>query len=334
MKQWLNLSKCSLLFNIVSPVINALLPSVLQRFDSHGIEALILILEKVLNCWCDLLSVWYCFPAKCFFSCRGTENSQMVPNQENVEGDQSHSQAQQPLQPQICVQEHCLGKQSTPFLRFPGYLRNVPVLLLQCGFIWKETMQLVSGKVSLLWHNSFLYPFHIAKCAVTPHWTPLSIHPLCCCYTPVCFHTECRISAFWRVRFKKRSKIEQKDIITPMHCLAFPSALFGAPFHIDNRTVANCGFWLEYASKTPLEVGADLPRWMRLFWLRCQIMRLRSVHIKPHYSQNAFDSALLAWYERGISQPMNFSAHPRSCLFHIFIVEIGMCGIWKPNHVL
>ena len=72
---------------------------------------------------------------------------------------------------------------------------------------------------------------------------------------------------FWRVRFKKRSKIEQKDIITPMHCLAFPSALFGAPFHIDNRTVANCGFWLEYASKTPLEVGADLPRRMRLFWL-------------------------------------------------------------------
>ena len=116
----------------------------------------------------------------------------------------------------------------------------------------------------------------------------------------VCFHTEHRISAFWKVRFKKRSKIEQKDNITPMHCLAFPSALFGAPFHIDNRTVADCGFWLEYASKTPLEVVADLPHRMRLFWLRCQIMRLRSVHIKPHYSQNAFDSALLAWYERGI----------------------------------
>ena len=116
----------------------------------------------------------------------------------------------------------------------------------------------------------------------------------------VCFHTEHRISAFWKVRFKKRSKIEQKDIITPMHCLAFPSALFGAPFHIDNRTVADCGFWLEYASKTPLEVVADLPHRMRLFWLRYQIMRLRSVHIKPHYSQNAFDSALLAWYERGI----------------------------------
>ena len=121
----------------------------------------------------------------------------------------------------------------------------------------------------------------------------------------VCFHTEHRISAFWKVRFKKRSKIEQKDIITPMHCLAFPSALFGAPFHTDNRTVADCGFWLEYASKTPLEVVADLPHRMRLFWLRCQIMRLRSVHIKPHYSQNAFDSALLAWYERGIRQPVD-----------------------------
>ena len=85
-------------------------------------------------------------------------------------------------------------------------------------------------------------------------------------YASVCFHTERRISAFWRVQFKKTEcKIEQKDIITPMHCLAVPSALFGAPFHIDNRTVANCGFWLEYASKTPLEVGADLPRRMRLF---------------------------------------------------------------------
>ena len=119
----------------------------------------------------------------------------------------------------------------------------------------------------------------------------------------VCFHTEHRISAFWKVRFKNRSKIEQD--ITPMHCLAFPSALFGAPFHIDNRTVADCGFWLEYASKTPLEVVADLPHRMRLFWLRCQIMRLRSVHIKPRYSQNAFDSALLAWYERGISLQSN-----------------------------
>ena len=34
----------------------------------------------------------------------------MVPNQENMEGDQpfqSHRHTQQPLQPQNCVQEHC-----------------------------------------------------------------------------------------------------------------------------------------------------------------------------------------------------------------------------------
>ena len=37
-----------------------------------------------------------------------------------------------------------------------------PKVLIQCGFIWKETMHLVSRKefnacqVSLLWHNSFL----------------------------------------------------------------------------------------------------------------------------------------------------------------------------------
>ena len=84
--------------------------------------------------------------------------------------------------------------------------------------------------------------------------------------------------------------------------LAFPSASFGAPLHIYNRTVANCGFWLEYTSKTPLELVADLRRRMRLFWLRCQKVRLRSIHTKLHYSQNPLDSALLAWYERGIRQ--------------------------------
>ena len=96
----------------------------------------------------------------------------MVPNQ-NMEGDQpvqSHSHTQQPLQPQTCVQEHCPGETGIPNVSFPGCLRNVsstsfhsPELHIQCGFIWKDTMQLASGKVefnacqvSLLWHNSFL----------------------------------------------------------------------------------------------------------------------------------------------------------------------------------
>ena len=73
-----------------------------------------------------------------------------------MEGDQpvqSHNYAQQPLQPQTCVQEHCPIKTGLPSSFFPGRLRNVssttfqsPELLIQCGFIWKKIMQIVSGK--------------------------------------------------------------------------------------------------------------------------------------------------------------------------------------------
>ena len=38
------------IFNIVSPAVRTLLPSVLQCLDFRGIEALILVLEKVLDC--------------------------------------------------------------------------------------------------------------------------------------------------------------------------------------------------------------------------------------------------------------------------------------------
>ena len=51
----------------------------------------------------------------------GNKNGQMVPNQENMEGDQpvqSHSHAQQPLQPQTCVQEHFPGKTGLPLAVF------------------------------------------------------------------------------------------------------------------------------------------------------------------------------------------------------------------------
>ena len=50
MTQWSNLTKCGLFFNIVSPAVHTLLPSVLQHLDSRDVEALILILEKVFNC--------------------------------------------------------------------------------------------------------------------------------------------------------------------------------------------------------------------------------------------------------------------------------------------
>ena len=55
MMQWSNLTKCGLFLNIVSPAVQTLLPSVLQHLHSHGKEALILILEKVLNCRYDLI---------------------------------------------------------------------------------------------------------------------------------------------------------------------------------------------------------------------------------------------------------------------------------------
>ena len=46
MMQWSNFTKCCLFFNIVSPAVHTLLLVVMQRLDSHGIEALILILGK------------------------------------------------------------------------------------------------------------------------------------------------------------------------------------------------------------------------------------------------------------------------------------------------
>ena len=48
----------------------------------------------------------------------------MVPNQEDMEGYQpvqSHSHAQQPLQAQICVQEHCPGETGLHSSVFPEY---------------------------------------------------------------------------------------------------------------------------------------------------------------------------------------------------------------------
>ena len=54
---------------IVFPAVHTLLPSVLQCLDSCGIEALILILEKVLNCRYDLMIGPTLLPSQVFFSC-------------------------------------------------------------------------------------------------------------------------------------------------------------------------------------------------------------------------------------------------------------------------
>ena len=95
---------------------HSLLPSVLQRLNSRGIESLILILEKVLNCricphWSDTAS------QPSVFHVGEQKIVREVPNQKIMEGDQpvqSHSYAQQPLQPQTCVQEHCPGETGFP----------------------------------------------------------------------------------------------------------------------------------------------------------------------------------------------------------------------------
>ena len=120
--------------NIVSPAVHTLLPSVLQGLDSHGIEALILILEKgpQLQIWPHHQSNNASQPS--VFSLWGTENSQMVPFEENMEGDQPpqrHRHPQQPLQPQTCVQEHCPRETGPPSSVFQTVSKMSLVLLFK-----------------------------------------------------------------------------------------------------------------------------------------------------------------------------------------------------------
>ena len=100
MMQWLNLTKCGLFFNIASPAVHTLLPSVLQCLDSGGIEALILILEKVLNCRYDFIICLILLLSQVFF---------YVGEQKIVRWCQIR-RIWQPLQPQTCVQDHCPGE--------------------------------------------------------------------------------------------------------------------------------------------------------------------------------------------------------------------------------
>ena len=119
--------------NIVSPAVHTLLPSVLQHLDSCGIEALILILKKAFNCRYDLIIDLILLPSQVFFSCWGTEHSQMVLNQDNMEGNQpvqSHSHAQQPLQPHTFVQGYCPGETVLPSSVFQA-IHEMSLVLIQ-----------------------------------------------------------------------------------------------------------------------------------------------------------------------------------------------------------
>ena len=64
MMQWSNLTKCGLFFNIVSPAV----PHTSSIGVAHGIDALILILEKALNCRYDLIVGPILLPSHVFFS--------------------------------------------------------------------------------------------------------------------------------------------------------------------------------------------------------------------------------------------------------------------------
>ena len=95
----------------------------------------------------------------------------MVPNQENImEGDKLPAQTTithgSHCNNRTCVQEHCSGETGLPSSVFQVVheMSLVHVLLfkvtvnylnIQCGFIWKKTMQLVSGKVMSSMHAKF-----------------------------------------------------------------------------------------------------------------------------------------------------------------------------------
>ena len=96
-------------------------------------------------------------PQPSVFFTLGNRNSEMVPNQENMEGDQpvqTHSHTQQVLQPHTCVQEHCPGETGIPSSVFQVVYEMPRVPLIQWGFIWKETRQLIAGNVDLM-HGKF-----------------------------------------------------------------------------------------------------------------------------------------------------------------------------------
>lgn len=129
--QWLNLTKCILFYNIVSPVIHTPLPLVLQCLDSHSVDTPILTLKKRPQ-----QQIW--LPHKSdtashllfFFFMLGPENSQMVPNQDNMgkcnQPVQTHSCIQQPLQPQTCVQKCCPGEAGLRSFVFQAVLTWLP----------------------------------------------------------------------------------------------------------------------------------------------------------------------------------------------------------------
>ena len=146
------------IFQPHSPVFHTLLTLVLPHLDSRGIEALILILKKkILNCRYDSIISPILLPRRVFFH---VEEQKIVRwCQMRIIWRVINQFKATVMHSSHCNHSHlCAGALSwwnrTPFISFPCYFRNVssttiqsPELLIQCGFIWMEIMQLVSGKV-------------------------------------------------------------------------------------------------------------------------------------------------------------------------------------------
>ena len=156
------------------PVVHTLLPSVLQRLDSRGIKALILILEKLLKCRYDLIIGPILLPNQVCFLCWGTEKSQMLSNQVNMEGDQpvvfkvsSHCNHGPVCRSIVLV---CPGETGLPSSVFQAVSEMSLVLLFKV-LNYLSSVDLSQGNnvvsirkgwiqcmplISLLWHYSFL----------------------------------------------------------------------------------------------------------------------------------------------------------------------------------
>ena len=149
MMQWSNLNKCGLFFSIVSPAVHT-------RTSSTGVALLGFLWYRSshpdpgkspqLQIWPHHLSD---IPSKpSVSSCWGTESSQMMPNQENTEGDQpvqSHSHTQQPLQPLTCVQEHCPGETGLPLSVFQAISEMSQIPLQVLNYLYPVWVYLVQG---------------------------------------------------------------------------------------------------------------------------------------------------------------------------------------------
>ena len=161
--QWWNLTKCGLFFNIVFPAVHTLHPSVLQLLGFPW---------KELSSWSSKspqLQIWPHHRSDTA-SCWGTENRwcqirriwRVINQFKATVMHSSHCNHRLVCRSIVLVKRDSLRQFSRLFTKCL-YCYFSKSWIIQCGFILKEAIQLVSGKVefnacqvSLLCHNSFL----------------------------------------------------------------------------------------------------------------------------------------------------------------------------------